>query len=57
MTDQEPLAGIERRVDLNRFMGDWYVVASIPIDLWFASEANAYNGIETYELKIGRAHV
>lgn len=50
MTDQEPLAGIDRRVDLNRFMGDWYVVASIPIDLWFVSEANAYNGIETYEL-------
>ena len=31
-------------------MGDWYVLAHIPIDLPFASEAGAYNGIESYQL-------
>ena len=33
-------------VDLERFMGDWYVVASIPTFL----ERNAYNPIESYRL-------
>jgi apolipoprotein D and lipocalin family protein len=32
-------------VDLNRFAGDWYVIASIPTFL----EKNAYNAIESYE--------
>jgi apolipoprotein D and lipocalin family protein len=32
-------------------MGDWYVIASIPIDLWLASEAGAHNGIESYALR------
>ena len=32
-------------VDLDRFMGDWYVIASIPTFI----EKNAYNAIETYE--------
>ncbi len=31
-------------VDLDRFMGDWYVVAHIPA----SSEANACNGVESY---------
>ena len=34
------------RVDLNRFMGDWYVIASIPTFI----EKDAYNGIESYQL-------
>jgi apolipoprotein D and lipocalin family protein len=34
-------------VDLHRFMGDWYVIASIPTFI----EKEAYNAIETYELK------
>jgi apolipoprotein D and lipocalin family protein len=34
------------RVDLDRFMGPWYVIASIPT---FA-EKDVYNGIETYRL-------
>ena len=32
------------QVDLARFMGDWYVIASIPTFL----EKNAHNGVETY---------
>jgi apolipoprotein D and lipocalin family protein len=31
-------------VDLARFMGDWYVIASIPTFL----EKNAYNAVESY---------
>ena len=33
-------------VDLNRFMGDWYVIASIPTPF----ERGAYNAIERYDL-------
>jgi apolipoprotein D and lipocalin family protein len=33
-------------VDLDRFMGDWYVIATIPTFL----ERDAYNPIETYQL-------
>ena len=33
-------------VDLNRFMGDWYVIANIPTFI----ETNAYNAIENYQL-------
>ena len=33
-------------VDLERFMGDWYVIANIPTFL----EKEAYNAVETYEL-------
>lgn len=33
-------------VDIERFMGDWYVIASIPTFL----EKNAYNAMESYEL-------
>lgn len=36
----------EDYVDLARFMGEWYVIASIPTVI----EKNAYNAIETYEL-------
>jgi apolipoprotein D and lipocalin family protein len=31
-------------------MGKWYVIAHIPIDTFFASEANAYDAVEAYEL-------
>jgi apolipoprotein D and lipocalin family protein len=50
-TDMQPLQAIDKPVDLERFMGDWYVIASIPIDLWIVSEAGAHNGIESYELR------
>ena len=33
-------------VDLPRFMGDWYVIAAIPIFL----EKGSYNGVESYRL-------
>lgn len=37
----------ESGVDIDRFMGDWYVVANIPTFL----EKNAWNALETYERK------
>ena len=33
-------------VDIPRYMGDWYVIASIPTPL----EKNAYNAVESYAL-------
>ena len=33
-------------VDLERFMGDWYVIANIPTFI----EKDAYNAVESYEL-------
>jgi len=33
-------------VDLNRFMGDWYVIANIPTYI----EKDAYNAVESYRL-------
>lgn len=45
------LRPLQREIDLDRFMGRWYVLAHIPIDTVFASEANAYNAIEEYELE------
>ena len=41
-----PLRAIDRRVDLNRFMGDWYVIAHIPTFI----EDDAFNGVESYKL-------
>lgn len=35
-----------RHVDLNRFMGDWYVIANIPTFI----ETEAFNAIESYRL-------
>lgn len=40
-----PLATVPA-VDLDRFMGDWYVQGHIPV----GSEADAYNGVESYAL-------
>ena len=37
---------LAQHVDLNRFMGDWYVIANIPTFL----ETDAYNAIESYRL-------
>ena len=41
----EPIYTVEA-VDLKRFMGDWYVVASIPTFI----EKDAYNAVESYRL-------
>lgn len=42
----EPLRAIDRRVDLERFMGDWYVIAHIPAFI----EDEAHNAVESYQL-------
>jgi apolipoprotein D and lipocalin family protein len=41
----EPLATVDH-VDLDRFMGDWYVIANIPTSI----ETEAFNAIESYRL-------
>lgn len=46
----EALQALDRPMAIERFMGDWYVVGSIPIDLPFASEAGAHNAVESYSL-------
>lgn len=45
-----PLEAMDRKVDLERFMGDWYVIGFIPISIPFFSEAGAHNGVESYRL-------
>ena len=40
-----PLSTVSH-VDLNRFMGKWYVIAAIPTFI----EKNAYNAVESYRL-------
>lgn len=40
-----PLATVQR-VDLQRFMGDWYVIANIPTFI----EKGAHNAVESYRL-------
>ncbi|HKJ89360.1 MAG TPA: lipocalin family protein [Gammaproteobacteria bacterium] len=44
--DQRPPIHTVDRVNLERFMGDWYVIAAIPTSL----EENAYNAVESYRL-------
>lgn len=41
-----PIRTVEQ-VDLQRFMGDWYVIAAIPTFL----ERNAHNAVESYTLE------
>jgi apolipoprotein D and lipocalin family protein len=41
----KPIHTVEH-VDLNRFMGDWYVIANIPTFI----ETDAYNAIESYQM-------
>ena len=41
----EPLKPVEQ-VDLERFMGDWYVIANIPTSI----EKGAHNAVESYRL-------
>jgi len=48
--DVPPLQALDRKVDLERFMGDWYVIGFIPITIPFFSEAGAHNGVESYRL-------
>jgi len=46
MMNRRPPIQTEPQVDLNRFMGDWYVIANIPTRL----EKEAYNAVESYKL-------
>lgn len=45
-----PLTAIDRPVDLERFSGDWYVLAHIPVTIPFFDESDAHDAVETYEL-------
>jgi apolipoprotein D and lipocalin family protein len=45
-TAQQPPIAIVPRVNLERFMGDWYVIANIPTLI----EKGAHNAIESYKL-------
>ncbi|MDB4076646.1 lipocalin family protein [Porticoccaceae bacterium] len=44
-SSHQPMATVDQ-VDIERFMGDWYVIANIPTFL----EKDAYNPIESYRL-------
>lgn len=44
-SNMEPLKAVDQ-VDIDDFMGDWYVIANIPT----AIEKGAHNAIETYQL-------
>ncbi len=44
--DAHPSLALAQDVDLERFMGDWYVIASIPTRL----ERGAHNAVESYRL-------
>jgi apolipoprotein D and lipocalin family protein len=48
--DLPPLEALDRKVDLERFMGDWYVIGFIPVTIPFFSEEGAHNGVESYRL-------
>lgn len=45
-TVSQPPIALAQQVDLERFMGDWYVIANIPTFI----EKGAHNAIETYRL-------
>jgi len=45
-----PLMAMDRKVDLERFMGDWYVIGFIPVTMPFVSEEGAHNAVESYRL-------
>ncbi len=49
-TDMKPLEAAKQPIELERFMGDWYVIGSIPVTIPGFSEEGAHNGKESYEL-------
>jgi apolipoprotein D and lipocalin family protein len=49
-TSMPPLEAMDRKVDLERFMGDWYVIGFIPVTIPFFGEEGAHNGLESYRL-------
>jgi apolipoprotein D and lipocalin family protein len=48
--NRPPLMAMDRKVDLERFMGDWYVIGFIPVTIPFFSEEGAHNAVESYRL-------
>ncbi len=46
----QPLEASKQPIELERFMGDWYVIGSIPVTIPGFSEAGAHNGMESYKL-------
>ncbi len=48
--DLPPLQAIDRSLELERFVGDWYVIASIPVKIPFFNDSDAYNYTERYEI-------
>lgn len=50
--DAQPPVPLVARVDLSRFMGDWYVIAHIPPSV----DLGAHNAVESYALDGDRIH-
>jgi apolipoprotein D and lipocalin family protein len=48
-----PLEAIDSQLDMQKFAGDWHVVASIPVGIPFFNDSEAYNYTETYEILEG----
>jgi apolipoprotein D and lipocalin family protein len=46
MNEIQPEIPLVKQVDLEKFMGDWYVIAAIPTMI----ETQSYNAIENYKL-------
>jgi apolipoprotein D and lipocalin family protein len=45
-----PLKAINKPLDMDRFAGDWHVVASIPVGIPFFDDGEAFNYTESYEI-------
>ena len=48
--NRPPLTAMDRRVNLQRFMGDWYVIGFIPVRIPFVSDEGAHNAVESSRL-------
>jgi apolipoprotein D and lipocalin family protein len=49
--DLPPLQTINQTLDLQKFSGDWYVYANIPVGIPFFNDGDAYNYKESYTLR------
>ena len=45
LRQHEPVPVVDMRVDLDRFMGQWYMIASVPTVL----DRKAFNGVQTFQ--------
>jgi apolipoprotein D and lipocalin family protein len=48
--DMAPLKAYEKPIEIEKFMGSWYIIGSIPVTIPGFSEEGAHNGMESYEL-------